>query len=73
MANETGAYFFLINGPEIMSKLAGEPLICSAARSAWLTAKLVVNHYSRDLHDASPQSRCGTSFAGSASIIYSGL
>ena len=40
VANETGAYFFLINGPEIMSKLAGEPLICSAARSAWLTAKL---------------------------------
>ena len=31
MANETGAYFFLINGPEIMSKLAGELLICSAA------------------------------------------
>lgn len=24
VANETGAYFFLINGPEIMSKLAGE-------------------------------------------------
>lgn len=24
MANETGAFFFLINGPEIMSKLAGE-------------------------------------------------
>ena len=24
MANETGAKFFLINGPEIMSKLAGE-------------------------------------------------
>lgn len=24
MANETGAYFILINGPEIMSKLAGE-------------------------------------------------
>merc|ERR1719238_2594240 len=23
-ANETGAFFFLINGPEIMSKLAGE-------------------------------------------------
>uniref|UniRef100_A0A8D9BBL2 vesicle-fusing ATPase n=1 Tax=Cacopsylla melanoneura TaxID=428564 RepID=A0A8D9BBL2_9HEMI len=25
VANETGAFFFLINGPEIMSKLAGEP------------------------------------------------
>ena len=24
MANETGSFFFLINGPEIMSKLAGE-------------------------------------------------
>ena len=24
VANETGAFFFLINGPEIMSKLAGE-------------------------------------------------
>lgn len=24
VANETGAYFFLINGPEIMSKMAGE-------------------------------------------------
>lgn len=24
IANETGAYFFLINGPEIMSKMAGE-------------------------------------------------
>ena len=24
IANETGAFFFLINGPEIMSKLAGE-------------------------------------------------
>ncbi len=24
MANETGAFFFLINGPEIMSKMAGE-------------------------------------------------
>merc|ERR1719473_784228 len=24
VANETGAYFFIINGPEIMSKLAGE-------------------------------------------------
>jgi len=23
VANETGAFFFLINGPEIMSKLAG--------------------------------------------------
>jgi len=25
VANETGAFFFLINGPEIMSKLAGAP------------------------------------------------
>ena len=24
VANETGAFFFLINGPEIMSKMAGE-------------------------------------------------
>jgi transitional endoplasmic reticulum ATPase len=24
VAAETGAYFFLLNGPEIMSKLAGE-------------------------------------------------
>ena len=24
LAAETGAYFFLINGPEIMSKMAGE-------------------------------------------------
>ena len=24
IANETGAFFFLINGPEIMSKMAGE-------------------------------------------------
>src|SRR5271170_7407272 len=24
VANETGAFFFLINGPEVMSKLAGE-------------------------------------------------
>jgi transitional endoplasmic reticulum ATPase len=24
VANETGSFFFLINGPEIMSKLAGE-------------------------------------------------
>ena len=24
MANETGSFFFLINGPEIMSKMAGE-------------------------------------------------
>ena len=24
MANETGAFFVIINGPEIMSKLAGE-------------------------------------------------
>ena len=24
MANETGAFFFLINGSEIMSKMAGE-------------------------------------------------
>lgn len=24
MANETGAFFFLINGPEVMSKMAGE-------------------------------------------------
>lgn len=24
VANETGAYFFIINGPEIMSKMAGE-------------------------------------------------
>ncbi len=24
MANETGAFFFTINGPEIMSKMAGE-------------------------------------------------
>lgn len=24
VANETGAFFFLINGPEIMSKLAGD-------------------------------------------------
>lgn len=23
IANETGAYFFLLNGPEIMSKMAG--------------------------------------------------
>ena len=28
VANETGAFFFLINGPEIMSKLAG----CDARR-----------------------------------------
>ena len=25
VANETGAFFFLINSPEIMSKMAGEP------------------------------------------------
>jgi transitional endoplasmic reticulum ATPase len=25
IANETGAFFFLINGPEIMSKMAGKP------------------------------------------------
>jgi transitional endoplasmic reticulum ATPase len=24
VANETGAFFFLINGPEIMSKMAGD-------------------------------------------------
>ena len=24
VANETGAFFFLINGPDIMSKMAGE-------------------------------------------------
>jgi len=24
VANETGAFFFLINGPEVMSKMAGE-------------------------------------------------
>lgn len=24
VANETGAFFFIINGPEIMSKMAGE-------------------------------------------------
>ena len=24
IANETGAFFFLLNGPEIMSKMAGE-------------------------------------------------
>jgi len=24
IANETGAFFFLINGPEIMSKMAGQ-------------------------------------------------
>jgi transitional endoplasmic reticulum ATPase len=24
IANETGAYFFLLNGPEIMSKMAGQ-------------------------------------------------
>jgi transitional endoplasmic reticulum ATPase len=24
VSNETGAFFFLINGPEIMSKMAGE-------------------------------------------------
>jgi SpoVK/Ycf46/Vps4 family AAA+-type ATPase len=24
VANETGAFFFLINGPEVMSKLAGD-------------------------------------------------
>ena len=26
VANETGAFFFLINGPEIMSKTAGESI-----------------------------------------------
>lgn len=27
VANETGAFFFLINGPEIMSKLAGQSFV----------------------------------------------
>jgi hypothetical protein len=33
VANETGAFFFLINGPEIMSKLAGA-LACPASHAA---------------------------------------
>ena len=28
VANETGAFFVIVNGPEIMSKLAGEMLEC---------------------------------------------
>jgi transitional endoplasmic reticulum ATPase len=32
VANETGAFFFLINGPEIMSKMAGEFVCCSGFR-----------------------------------------
>jgi len=37
VANETGAFFFLINGPEIMSKLAGESE--SNLRKAFETAE----------------------------------
>lgn len=33
VANETGAFFVIVNGPEIMSKLAGEVLECG--RGCW--------------------------------------
>ena len=35
VANETGAFFFLINGPEIMSKLAGESEVRGAELGGW--------------------------------------
>lgn len=43
MANETGAFFFLINGPEIMSKLAGESE--SNLRKAFEEAEKVTFHF----------------------------
>ncbi len=42
VANETGAFFFLINGPEIMSKLAGESE--SNLRKAFEEAEKVKNY-----------------------------
>ena len=44
VANETGAFFFLINGPEIMSKMAGESEsnlrkgVCVEGGSEWWRA-----------------------------------
>ena len=43
VANETGAFFFLINGPEIMSKLAGESE--SNLRKAFEEAEKVIYKY----------------------------
>ena len=40
VANETGAFFFLINGPEIMSKMAGESE--SNLRKGWKALLLCV-------------------------------
>ena len=37
IANETGAFFFLLNGPEIMSKMAGQAE--ENLRSAFLEAE----------------------------------
>ena len=49
MANETGAFFFLINGPEIMSKLAGESE--SNLRKAFEEAEKVKLHSKKPAKD----------------------
>lgn len=45
VANETGAFFFLINGPEVMSKMAGKLLSFSSHAAYVIRIEICVYIY----------------------------